>query len=74
MPYGEVTVNLENVEIQFGLAVDGDVVIGSTHEIWQNIYMELLGHAPENNNDLKGGYLNLTWLLRTFSPLPQYAD
>ena len=46
-------VTLKDVEVQFGLTVDGDVVIGSAHENWQNICMELLSHVPENNNDLK---------------------
>ena len=74
MVHGEVMVTLKDVEIQFGLAIDGDVVFDSTYENWQNICIELLGHALENNNDLKGGRLSLVWLSRTFGPLLQYAD
>ena len=36
--------------------------------------MELLSHAPNNNNDLKGDRLNFARLSRTFGALPQYAD
>lgn len=74
MPHGEVTVTLQDIEIQFGLAIDGDVVTGRTNENWRNICVELLGRAPENNNDFKGGRLSLVWLSRTFGPLPDYAD
>ena len=66
MAHKEVIVTFEDIKIQFWLAVDGDVMIGSTNEKWRNVYIELLGYASETNNNLKDSRLSLVWLFRTF--------
>ncbi|KAF7142389.1 hypothetical protein RHSIM_Rhsim05G0159500 [Rhododendron simsii] len=54
---GEWTVTLQDVEVLFGLPIDGGPVIGTTNEDWDPLCRRLLGIVPELNVDRKGGKL-----------------
>ncbi|KAK5802646.1 hypothetical protein PVK06_030257 [Gossypium arboreum] len=64
LPCGECTITLEDVHLQLGLPVDGDVVTGSVHFAdWGAVCYELLGAIPDNIN---GGRIEMGWLRDTF--------
>ena len=48
MPYGEITIALQDVEVLLGLPIDGDAIIGSTQKIWANVCQEFLGFQLVN--------------------------
>ena len=48
MPYGEITIALQYVEVLLGLPIDGDAIIGSTQKIWANVCQEFLGFQLVN--------------------------
>ena len=37
MPHGEVTITLEDVEVLFGLLVNGKAVVGSIEKVWRDV-------------------------------------
>ncbi|KAF7143295.1 hypothetical protein RHSIM_Rhsim05G0159000 [Rhododendron simsii] len=59
---GEWTVTLQDVEVLFGLPIDGGPVIGTTNEDWDPLCRRLLRIVPELNIDRKGGKVTMTWL------------
>ncbi|CAI0550026.1 unnamed protein product [Linum tenue] len=62
MPFGEVTITLEDVTTLTGLAIDGDVVVVDIpDEDWSAMCLRLLGRAP---TDLGGGVIRIAWLRR----------
>ncbi|CAI0446100.1 unnamed protein product, partial [Linum tenue] len=72
MPFGEVTITLENVATLTGLAIDGDaVIVDIPDEDWSAMCLRLLGQAP---TDLGGGVIRITWLRETFDELPLSAS
>ncbi|CAI0400477.1 unnamed protein product [Linum tenue] len=72
MPFGEVTITLEDVATLTGLAIDGDVVVVDIpDEDWSAMCLRLLGQAP---TDLGGGVIRITWLRETFDELPLSAS
>ncbi|XP_057434381.1 protein MAIN-LIKE 1-like [Lotus japonicus] len=71
-PYGEVTITLQDVALQLGLPIDGEVVTGYSSSNWKEVCSLLLGHSPPEN-DMLGGKVNLTWLENTFEFLPPDA-
>ncbi|CAI0433343.1 unnamed protein product [Linum tenue] len=57
MPFGEVTITLEDVATLTGLAIDGDaVIVDIPDEDWSAMCLRLLGQAP---TDLGGGVTGL---------------
>ncbi|KAH1098168.1 hypothetical protein J1N35_015089 [Gossypium stocksii] len=64
LPCGECTITLEDVHLQLGLPVDGDVVTRSFHSAdWGAVCYELLGAISDNIN---GGRIEMSWLRDTF--------
>ena len=75
MPSGEVTVTLQDVEVQLGLRVDGLPLQGSTDQEWKDICQELLGIRPTAAGHGRGGRINLGWMCSHFSgSMPDDAD
>lgn len=65
LPYGEMTITLEDVEVLLGLKVDGKALVGSTQEDWPEFCQRLLGVTPPRN-ELDGGRINMCWLSEQF--------
>lgn len=70
LPFGEMTITLEDVGLLLGLQIDGKPVIGAASKVPSSVCEKLLGKAPE---DLNGGMLKLTWLKECFSKCPEDA-
>ena len=43
MPYDEITITLQDMEVILRLPVDGDAITGSTQKIWANVCEDFLG-------------------------------
>ncbi|CAI0446567.1 unnamed protein product [Linum tenue] len=72
LPFGEVTITLEDVVTLNGLAIDGDaVVVDIPDEEWSEICLRLLGRVPD---DLSGGVVRIVWLRDEFNHLPGNAS
>ena len=54
LPHGEMSITLEDVEVIFGLPIDGEILIGPTTVVdgdWRQLCVELLGFGvPVNDN------------------------
>ena len=50
MPYGQVTITLQDVEFLLGLPVDGEVVIGSTEKVWKDVCQDFLDFSVPLDN------------------------
>ena len=54
LPHGEMSITLEDVEVIFGLPINGEILIGPTTMVeggWRQLCVELLGFGvPVNNN------------------------
>lgn len=65
LPVGEATVTLQDVEVIWGLRIDGPPVTGvdvaHTREEWRGICAELLGFSPDPT-DFDGGRLRVSCL------------
>ena len=49
LPYGEMSITLQDVEVIFGLPIDGEVLVGPTaveDGTWRQVCGELLGFTP----------------------------
>ncbi|CAI0475272.1 unnamed protein product [Linum tenue] len=74
IPFGEVTITLEDVVTVSGLAIDDDaVVVNIPDEEWSAIYLRLLGRVLA---DISGGVgvVRTVWLRDEFSHLPGNAS
>ena len=73
MPYDEITITLQDMEVILGLPVDGDAITGSTQKNWMNVCEEFLGFQPINqeHTQLTGQRIVIKWLLEQVAdPLP----
>ncbi|XP_050254596.1 protein MAIN-LIKE 1-like [Quercus robur] len=56
LPHGEMSITLEDVEVIFGLTIDGEVLVGPTAVVdgyWRQLCEELLGfRVPANDNKI----------------------
>ena len=53
LPHGEMSITLQDVEVIFGLSIDGEVLVGPTAVVdgdWSQLCMELLGFTSVNDN------------------------
>ena len=54
LPHGEMSITLEDVEVIFGLPINGEILIGPTTMVeggWRQLCVELLGFGvPVNDN------------------------
>ncbi|XP_075635211.1 serine/threonine-protein phosphatase 7 long form homolog [Castanea sativa] len=79
LPHGEMSITLEDVEVIFGLPIDGEVLVGPTTVVdgnWRQLCVELLGFGvPENDNKtLVGQRILISRLVeRIVEPLPHDA-
>ncbi|CAI0381173.1 unnamed protein product, partial [Linum tenue] len=72
LPFGEVTITLEDVVTLSGLAIDDDVVVVDIlDEEWQVIYLRLLGRVSD---DLSRVVVRIVWLRDEFSHLSGNAS
>ncbi|CAI0550140.1 unnamed protein product [Linum tenue] len=74
LPFGEVTITLEDVVTLSGLAIDGDaVVVDIPVEEWSTICLRLLGRVPSY---VSGGVgvVRTVWLRDEFSHQPGNAS
>ncbi|XP_038896340.1 protein MAIN-LIKE 2-like [Benincasa hispida] len=73
MLYGECTITLQDVAIQFGLSINGRPLIGSPDYDWEQLCAFLLG-VTTNDVVLKGGRLSLPWLADQFDNFAHLLD
>uniref|UniRef100_A0A7N2LAT8 BSD domain-containing protein n=1 Tax=Quercus lobata TaxID=97700 RepID=A0A7N2LAT8_QUELO len=79
LPHGEMTITLQDVEVIFGLPIDGDVLVGPTAVVddgaWRRLCTELLGFSPPNDNKtLVGQRILISRLVEAVAaPLPHDA-
>ena len=55
LPHGEISITLQDVEVIYGLPIEGEVLVGPTAVVdrnWSQLCMELLGFTPANDNKL----------------------
>ncbi|XP_022149984.1 serine/threonine-protein phosphatase 7 long form homolog [Momordica charantia] len=73
MPDGECTITLQDVEVQLGLPVNGEPLIGPINYDWKGIGQQLLGVTPDDRH-IRGSRLSLPWLASQFCNLNDDAD
>nr|XP_023881767.1 serine/threonine-protein phosphatase 7 long form homolog [Quercus suber] len=61
-PCGETTITLQDVEVIFGIPIDGEAIVGSTDLTWIAECQSMLG-IPPNGNVLKGQRILINKLL-----------
>ena len=79
MPFGEVTITLEDVAVQLGLRIKGKAITGGS--IWnlERLYVlcdNLLGITPEGNPEeaFDRGSILFDWLQQNLLNLPAQAS
>ena len=78
LPHGEMLITLQDVEVIFGLPIDGEVLVGPTAVVdgdWSQLCMELLGFTPANDKKtLVGKRILISRLIDIIAaPLPHDA-
>ena len=78
LPHVEMSITLQDVEVIFGLPIDGEVLVGPTAVVdgdWSQLCMELLGFTSVNDNKTLVGQRILINLLvdAIAAPLPHDA-
>ena len=78
LPHGEMLITLQDVEVIFGLPIDGEVLVGPTFVVdgdWSQLCMELLGFTLANDNKtLVGQRILISCLVNAVVlPLPHDA-
>ncbi|XP_050286614.1 serine/threonine-protein phosphatase 7 long form homolog isoform X6 [Quercus robur] len=78
LPHGEMSIILQDVEVIFGLPIDGEVLVGLTtveDGDWSQVCGELLGFTPPNDNKtLVGQRILISRLVEAIAtPLPHDA-
>ena len=78
LPHGEMSITLQDVEVIFGLPIDGEVLVGPTiveDGDWSQVCGELLGFTPPNDNKtLVGQKIMISRLVEAIAaPLPHDA-
>ena len=77
MPHGEVTITLQNVEVLFGLPIDGEAVTRSIEKVLRDVYWDFLGYTIPLDNTLvlQGQRIVIKRLLEQVTiPLPSNAE
>ena len=46
LPYGETTITLQDVEVNLGIPIDGEAIVGTTDKIWAIECRSMLGINP----------------------------
>ena len=49
MPYGEVTITLQDMEVLLRLPVDGEAITRSTQKVWWDVCQDFVGFVPIND-------------------------
>ena len=66
LPHGEMSITLQDVEVIFGLPIDGEVLVGPTaveDGDWRQLCVELLGFGVlANNKTLVGKRILIRWV------------
>nr|XP_023900921.1 serine/threonine-protein phosphatase 7 long form homolog [Quercus suber] len=62
LPCGETTITLQDVEVIFGIPIDGEAIVGRTDLTWEAECQSMLG-IPPNGNVLKGQRILIKKLL-----------
>ena len=78
LPHGEMSITLQDVEVIFGLPIDGEVLVRPTAVVdggWSQLCRELLGFTPPNDNKtLVGQRILISRLVDAIvAPLPHDA-
>ena len=78
LPYGEMSITLQDMEVIYGLPIEGEVLVGPTVVVdrdWSQLCMELLGFTPANDNKtLVGQRILINQLVDAIAvPLPHDA-
>ena len=81
LPYGEMGITLQDIEMMLGILVDRLPVTGRTDLKWKRVCRDLLGHEPllvipnSNKSTLTGARIKYKWLNAQFAaPLAADAD
>ena len=81
LPYGEMGITLQDIEVMLGILVEGLLVTGRTDLKWNKVCRDLLGHEPlpvipnSNKSTLTGARIKYKWLDAQFvAPLAADAD
>ena len=78
LSHGEMSITLQDVEVIYGLFIEGEVLVGPTAAVdgnWSQLCMELLGFTPANDNKtLVGQRILISHLVDAIAvPLPHDA-
>ena len=78
LPHGEMSITRQDMEVIYGLPIEGEVLVGPTAMVdgnWSQLCMELLGFTPANDNKtLVGQRILISCLVDAIAaPLPHDA-